>query len=370
VTNSEVGMDRNIYFRKMEETANTIAPVIMDSFEYLKNENPELYRSVTALPKKRLEKGTILRPFLLRCSYGVVGNESESDDWIYPAAANELFNISTYTANKILEGEKDKSEIKRELITNIIQRELASKILRNGCDESKYKDIEGLIGDTALNGYSEFYRELDLEYNDSYNNFKDSLERYLDRCYNFSGKFLENISKSGGILADADDEQIKNLAKYGKDLGLIVQIMNDVGDFVPPETGAFDIEKGYQDQYKDITSGKLTYPVLWVLEYGNKDDRKIIDNVIGNKEAKPEQLLNLTEMLVKSGAIDATKNLAKGYAREANSHLDIFEKTEHRNSLKIMTQVCRTTKYLRALYEYRDDQTVNNDHLIESILEV
>jgi geranylgeranyl diphosphate synthase type II len=65
---------------------------------------------------------------------------------------------------------------------------------------------------------------------------------------------LSAAARMGGILGGGNDAQVEDLARYGRALGLLFQVTDDILD----ETGSFEeMGKGVA---KDKARGKLTYP--------------------------------------------------------------------------------------------------------------
>lgn len=76
--------------------------------------------------------------------------------------------------------------------------------------------------------------------------------------------------RMGGILADSDDDKLKALTKYGENIGLAFQIIDDILDI---EGNAEELGK---TAGSDMKMKKMTYPSL----YGIKKSRKEAENLI------------------------------------------------------------------------------------------
>lgn len=72
--------------------------------------------------------------------------------------------------------------------------------------------------------------------------------------------FLEASLVSGAILAEAPNEEIKVLSKFGKKLGLLFQIIDDLLDIVGDEKTLGKPVKS------DLKKKKITYPALYGVE--------------------------------------------------------------------------------------------------------
>lgn len=75
-----------------------------------------------------------------------------------------------------------------------------------------------------------------------------------------TGAMLVVALKLGGVIADADEQQLTALETYGQNLGLAFQVVDDLLDFDGDE------EQLGKRTGKDADRGKLTYPVLLGVE--------------------------------------------------------------------------------------------------------
>lgn len=91
--------------------------------------------------------------------------------------------------------------------------------------------------------------------------------------------------RTGAIIADASDEQLKEITEFGQYLGTAFQIADDILD----ETSTFE-EMG-KTLGKDKEAGKLTYTSLYGLEKSKKDLNNLIDkcfNILNKNELNSE----------------------------------------------------------------------------------
>ena len=98
--------------------------------------------------------------------------------------------------------------------------------------------------------------------------------------------------RTGAVIADATDEQLEQITKFGQKLGVAFQIADDILD----ETSTF-AEMG-KTIGKDKEEGKLTYTSLYGLEKSKEDLNKLLDECfeilsINNLKSEVfEQILN------------------------------------------------------------------------------
>lgn len=91
--------------------------------------------------------------------------------------------------------------------------------------------------------------------------------------------------RTGAIIADANEQQLKEITEFGQYLGIAFQIADDILD----ETSTF--EKMGKTLGKDKEAGKLTYTSLYGLEKSKKDLNKLIDkcfDILNNNKLKSE----------------------------------------------------------------------------------
>lgn len=91
--------------------------------------------------------------------------------------------------------------------------------------------------------------------------------------------------RTGAIIADANEQQLKEITEFGQYLGIAFQIADDILD----ETSTFE-EMG-KTLGKDKEAGKLTYTSLYGLEKSKKDLNKLIDkcfDILNNNNLKSE----------------------------------------------------------------------------------
>jgi geranylgeranyl diphosphate synthase type II len=91
-----------------------------------------------------------------------------------------------------------------------------------------------------------------------------------------TGALLRASVRVGAMAANASDEQLKALTRYGTDVGLAFQIADDILDIVGDEA---EIGK---DVGSDIERGKKTYPSFVGLEESRLRARELADSSIAS----------------------------------------------------------------------------------------
>ncbi len=89
--------------------------------------------------------------------------------------------------------------------------------------------------------------------------------------------------RSGGILANCSDDELFKLTKYGENIGLAFQVIDDILD-VEGETEVIGKPKGSDEKKK-----KMTYPKLYGIEKSREKARELIYGAINSLETFDEK---------------------------------------------------------------------------------
>ena len=158
-------------------------------------------------------------------------------------------------------------------------------------------------------------------------NSRISEAEHLDIVERKTAYMFSVCSEVGGILAGANREQRRALARYGKSVGIAFQLVDDVLDFVSTEA------KLGKPVANDLREGKLTLPLIYLLEAGNADHRRMVETVMregGFETVKREEVLRLID---EHGTLERARAAARRYADEAIESLDFFPHSPYRQAL-------------------------------------
>jgi len=119
-------------------------------------------------------------------------------------------------------------------------------------------------------------------------------------------------TEMAGILAGAGDMQIAALRRFGRELGMAFQIVDDVLDFIGDEA-----QLG-KPAGSDFRQGLVTLPVLYCLE--RVEDNGPVHAVLSG-QWDDEHVQAAIEAIRSSGAIEASLAEARAYARRSQGAL-------------------------------------------------
>lgn len=118
---------------------------------------------------------------------------------------------------------------------------------------------------------------------------------------------MEGCMELGGLLGDWQEDEIIELKKYGHALGMAFQITDDIMDY--RETA----ETTGKPVGNDLREGLLTYPLLSIVNDGNKD--KLLEDIKGLNNGGNEQ--DIIDYVIAQGGIDNTLAVADKYCKDA-----------------------------------------------------
>jgi len=96
--------------------------------------------------------------------------------------------------------------------------------------------------------------------------YSPDVQRYLDRIYGKTGSLFATAAENGAIVTGADERYVLAMRRYGEQLGLAFQIVDDVLDFSATS------EQLGKPAGSDLLAGTLTLPALLYMERSPDDN--------------------------------------------------------------------------------------------------
>jgi all-trans-nonaprenyl-diphosphate synthase len=149
-----------------------------------------------------------------------------------------------------------------------------------------------------------------------------SVEAYLEKSYYKTASLIANSSKSAGLLSGVSDELAEHLYRYGRNLGLAFQIVDDILDF----TGS--TETLGKPAGSDLKSGNLTAPTLFALK-----ERPFLETLIEREFAQDGDFEQAIALIHESSGIQKSRELAFHHAQLAVEHISHLPPSESRQAL-------------------------------------
>ena len=149
-----------------------------------------------------------------------------------------------------------------------------------------------------------------------------SFETYLEKSYCKTASLIANSARAAGVLSEQSPDRLDSLYRFGRQLGLAFQVVDDILDF----TGS-DQQLG-KPAASDLASGYLTAPALYALE-----DKPALGSLIEREFSEEGDLEQALELVRASDAIQRSRALAETFAREARESLEWLPESSCRRAL-------------------------------------
>ena len=209
------------------------------------------------------------------------------------------------------------------------------------------KDVAVLVGDyvfansatfvcdtnnvRVIRRFSETIMELSsgelLEYFNT-DNWKQTKEDYSDRIYRKTSSLFQTAAETGAILSGAPEETVQALKKYGYNIGMAFQVVDDILD-VEGDTKEIGKPVG-----NDLLQGVLTLPGIMLLE--RHPDANPIEELFRNRQngGAGDNLQRALDMIQGQNIIEDCYGVARDYCRSASAALEPLPDNPARRSLE------------------------------------
>lgn len=116
--------------------------------------------------------------------------------------------------------------------------------------------------------------------------------------------------KIGGILAGADEKQLKRFEGYGLPVGIAFQLQDDILGMFGNE------EKTGKPVDDDIREGKNTLLFTQALKRGTREQQKRLKSLWGNKKITLKELEEARKIIIATGSLDYSQEMTQKLIEE------------------------------------------------------
>jgi octaprenyl-diphosphate synthase len=154
-----------------------------------------------------------------------------------------------------------------------------------------------------------------------------SLDEHFDLIFRKTACLFSVCMRLGAILGGATPEQEAALGKYGHDLGMAFQIVDDVLDLTASE----DVLG--KPVASDLREGKVTMAVIHALGHCTLDERADIQKILDERSFNGVTHTRILQILQRYGSLEAAAARAAGYAESARQSIYDFPDSEIKRAL-------------------------------------
>jgi octaprenyl-diphosphate synthase len=151
-------------------------------------------------------------------------------------------------------------------------------------------------------------------------------EGYLLVIRSKTAKLFEASARLAALLAKSAPKIEKSCADYGQALGTAFQVIDDVLDYDG------DVQEMGKNLGDDLREGKATLPLIIAMQRGTPQECGIVREAIQTGDTA--SMLQIIEIVQKTGALKATRDAAALEAQRALDALENLPQNAHLDALK------------------------------------
>jgi octaprenyl-diphosphate synthase len=271
--------------------------------------------------------GKRIRPILLLLAAQTCGQKTGHD----LAAAVELIHSATLLHDDVV----DTSEIRRGKKTaNALWDNKASILVGDylfsvafqlmvRCQNLRILDLLAKASSTMADG-----EVMQLQ---NSNDVALSKEKYLEIIFGKTAVLFSAACECGALINNRSESEISALREFGKNLGTVFQIVDDVLDY---SSNSSTLGKNIGD---DFFEGKVTLPIILTYEKADLAEKKLIEKIFsdnfGSGEKNQDHLDKMMSLLAKYNGLELSKNVALSQKESALKNLEIFPDSPAKSGL-------------------------------------
>ena len=126
---------------------------------------------------------------------------------------------------------------------------------------------------------------------------------------------FEACAAIGALSAGATDEEVDRAGQFGKNLGIIFQIRDDIFDY-------FDSKEIGKPTGNDMAEGKLTLPVIYALKHSPYDSMMTLAKKVKQGTINSDEIAVLVEFTKQYGGIEYAEQKMREIQADALRYLD------------------------------------------------
>lgn len=160
---------------------------------------------------------------------------------------------------------------------------------------------------------------------------------YLQIITNKTAVLIAATCQIGALLGHVSEELEHALKRFGLNLGIAFQLIDDVLDYSSVE------EEFGKANGTDLKEGKLTLPLIYALKKSNDEEGRFIKNAVIADETNPETFNQILEIIGKYNGLRETASLARSFIEKAKEQLQAFKPSLEKDTLMTIADyvICR-----------------------------
>ena len=274
--------------------------------------------------------GKRLRPLLFLLAYQLAGG-TKQDDVMPLALAFELIHTATLVHDDI----NDEAQQRRGIPTIHAQAGQAKAVIAGdwlfvqgfGLGGRYSEQIVSVIARCCANiAVSEFHQL------DHVLNLATSPEDYLSIVKGKTAGPFASGCYAAGLVAGLDDEQAKALERFGMELGIAFQLVDDILDLRGDERMG-------KPRGADVYEGKMTLPLIHALTLSHGTHRQRLSELI--ESFTDDDFDELMGLLERSSSMEYAEILVRTHLERAQAELNRFPDSDAKEMMLLITNIVK-----------------------------
>jgi octaprenyl-diphosphate synthase len=155
-------------------------------------------------------------------------------------------------------------------------------------------------------------------------------EGYLFIIARKTAALISAAAQIGAILGGVSEEREQALSRFGTDIGIAFQLIDDKLDYTSREE-EFGKKIGI-----DLQDGKITLPLIFTINHCSEEEKAFIREIVESHPITKEAFFRVVEIIERYNGIHYTWEKAKGYIERAKSHLHLFPNSKEKEALQTL----------------------------------
>ncbi len=152
---------------------------------------------------------------------------------------------------------------------------------------------------------------------------------YLDIINKKTASLFSASCQIGGILGKASEREETLLEKFGTNLGMTFQIVDDLLDYTAEENILG------KPVLSDLREGRITLPLIYTLNNDGKKNYKRIKDLLKKKKLNKNSLEEILKTVKSNGALDYTRRKAEEFAVQSKHMVQKLPSSVYRDALSL-----------------------------------
>ena len=307
------------------------------SFDYLKKGLAKLeifladyVQTLDGLIKEALENTLIVGGKRIRPALFMIcaKNESYNIGYLLPASASiEIIHTASLIHDDII----DKSVLRRgkKTIHNIYDRDTAKFVgdylfthafwLLNSYNNSRILLEMAEAADLLVKGeFDQLKAKKDI---------MQSEEDYFNKINEKTSSLFKLSCALGGMLSGSDENDVKNMRRFGEYIGASFQINDDLLDI---DVNSNELKLG-KPVGNDLRQGNITLPYIYGME--DSDFKTAVEAFIAKNKTDSRDLKKVLKLLAKTGSIKKTREKFKFFLDKAREAAGLISGQQRKSGL-------------------------------------